>query len=319
MRRLIALAALLSLAAVVWVLWQPGVAPVAGGVTSADAARTASAARDAAPAAPGVSTAAAAAPQAAAKPGTFVTEPSLPARFMFLPDLPDLLPELMPLAEAGDIAAMQHLGRRLMECNDNTLWRRRKERKEAEVEPPQTGPGADRHNDNREFRLEQMRREIAECEALPDTLRNSGLDWLERAAAAGSGRARLEYVRLALREYELMPQREIVAQIEEIQHRRSLAQRYLAEALEHCVPGAFISLRAQSELLEESTDPRQQLIIRQAANHALLHELRAEGARAQDQRDAERDIDYLSGKLDAAARHEAQRRGERLYRPCASR
>ncbi|MCQ4163396.1 hypothetical protein [Tahibacter harae] len=248
-----------------------------------------------------------------------MTEPTLPERFLFLPDLSDLLPELMPLAEAGDIAAMQRLGMRLMECNDNNLRRRRKELKDEKAAPPQTGPGAGQHNDNREFRLEQMRREIGDCEALPDSLRNSGLDWLERAAAAGSGRARLEYVRLALDEYRLMPQREIVAQIEAIQHRRRLAQRYLAEALEHCAPGALDSLDAYSGLLDDAADPREHLIIRLAANHAILRELRTQGASARDQRRAERDIDYLSGKLDQAARNEAQRRGERLYRPCAPR
>lgn len=254
-----------------------------------------------------------------AKSTKLVAESPLPQRFIYLFDLPDLLPELMPLAEAGDMAAMRHLGQRLLDCNDNNLRRKWRELKEEEQEPPATGADAEQRRENREFHLEQMRRQILECEDLPAAQRNSGIDWLERAAEVGSGRARLDYAYLALAEYRLMRPAEVVANIEEIQRRRSLAQRYLAEALQHCVPGALNSLIGSGERLDDAADPRERMINRVAANHALLRELHARGAPAEIQREAQRDIDSLERKLDAAARLEAQRRGELLYRPCARR
>ena len=231
-----------------------------------------------------------------------------------------LLDELLQRAESGDVAAMQELGRRLNRCSANVL-----RHGHADIEDRKANLAQAYVGNPEDFRanlrrgLEEDQRRLDECEAVPEPLRSSGVDWLEKAAATGSGTAQLVYVQEALYEFTLLDEHQAVAQIDEFLRRRDLARRFLAEAMTHCVPDALRTQLDFGKYLFERKDPRDYAINRAAAADALLREYRAQGAMAVAVENMQGEFDYLAKELDAPARAAAQRRGEAMFNTCAPR
>ncbi|MCQ4163394.1 hypothetical protein [Tahibacter harae] len=304
-------AALLALA---WWLWP---APLRSPVVAPPA--------PAAPpeAVPGVAATAGAAdtpPQPAAPSAAAPQPPPLPQHLIRTTSLAAVLDELLQRAESGDVAAMQELGRRLNRCSANVL-----RHGHADIEDRKANLAQAYVGNPEDFRanlrrgLEEDQRRLDECKAVPEPLRSSGVDWLEKAAATGSGTAQLVYVQEALYEFTLLDEHQAVAQIDEFLRRRDLARRFLAEAMTHCVPDALRTQLDFGKYLFERKDPRDYAINRAAAADALLREYRAQGAMAVAVENMQGEFDYLAKELDAPARAAAQRRGEAMFNTCAPR
>lgn len=263
-----------------------------------------------------------ASPQTASPPSTKAPQPPPLPQHLILgaPPLSAVLDELLQRAESGDVAAMQELGRRLNRCSANVLRHGRadiQQRKAALAEAYADESEAFKANIQRA--LDQDQQQLADCEAVPEALRRSGADWLEKAAATGSGPAQLTYVQEALYEFPLLSEDQAVTQIDEFLRRRDLARRFLAEAMTHCVPEALRTQLDFGKYLFDHKDRRDYAINRAASAAALLREYRAQGAAAVAVEAMQGEFDYLAKELDAAARADAQRRGEAMFNTCAPR
>lgn len=245
-----------------------------------------------------------------------VEPPPLPDHLRREPRLSRVLDELLRRAESGDVAAMQSLGSRLTPCSDSALSRLRRQLREDAAQPTdRETPAAV----NARRQVENLRNNIADCEALSDDLRNSGLDWMERAAATGSGTAQVEYVEFALGSFMSLDEDEVVAQIEDFRRRRDLARRFADEALAHCAPRAEFIRYYWANLLLDRRDPRAYAIEVATAVDALARSDVAQGAPVSTVQQRQRDFEVVLQGLDEAARAEARRRGEARFNACAGR
>ncbi|HVH33835.1 MAG TPA: hypothetical protein VM847_06975 [Tahibacter sp.] len=311
-RRGFALALLVALVpALAWLLWparRETTAPVQAPVP-AEPSPPASATpppQAPSPQAPGV---ASSVPRAAS-----AEPPPLPDHLRREPRLSKVLDELLRRAESGDVAAMQALGSRLTQCSDVALRHLRRQLREdiAQLTDQETPAAA-----NARRQVDNLRNTIADCEALPADLRDSGLDWMERAAATGSGAAQVEYVEFAFGSFMSLDEDEVVAQIEDFRRRRDLARRFADEALAHCAPRAEFIRYYWANLLLDQRDPRAYAIEVATAVDALARDDVARGAPASTVQERQRTFDSLLQKFDEAARAEARRRGEAQFNACA--
>lgn len=247
--------------------------------------------------------------------------PPLPAALVEARWLSEVHDELLQRAEGGDVAAMLLLGHRLIPCSDNDLASQRqqllRDRKTLSSDDEDERKPTVRTTTQK--RIDTILRMIAECEALPESERGRGFDWMEKAAASGWGKAQLSYVQLALGEFSSLHEDEAIIQIEEFLRRRALAQRFMAEAMTHCAPGALNVQTFAANLLFGGRDARDAAINRAAAADAAAREGIATGAEAAYIDGRQRDFDYFLGDLDATARAEARRRGEAMFNTCVPR
>lgn len=271
-------------------------------------------------------------PSTVTSPASVAAEPSiappLPAEPLPLPPalrkarwLSEVYEELLQRAEAGDVAAMLELGHRLSLCSDNEMASQRQQlqRDRKSLSGDEKHEWSPTAQANIQKRIDTTLRVFAECEALPQSQRSRGFDWMEKAAASGWGKAQLDYVQFALGEFRALHEDEAIIQIEEFLRRRALAQRFMAEALTHCVPEALNVQTFAAGLLFGGRDSRDAAINRAAAADAAAREGSASGAQAVYIEGREHDFNYFLGDLDAAARAEARRRGEAMFNTCAPR
>lgn len=299
--------------ALAWWLWP---VPLRSPTLAPPESPAAAASSVAAPAA----VAADASPSAAATSAAVPQPPPLPQHLIRTSQLSAVLDELLQRAESGDVAAMQELGRRLSRCSDNVLQHARAGiAREKKALTGDYAAESDAFKANIRRTMESDQRELDECEALPQPLRSSGPEWLERAAASGSGAAQLAYVQNALYEFTLLGEDEAVGQIDEYLRRRDLARRFLAEAMTHCVPEALRTQLDFGKFLFDHKDRRDYAINRAASADALLREYRAQGAPGVATEAMQGEFDYLAKELDPVARADAQRRGEAMFNTCAPR
>lgn len=243
-------------------------------------------------------------------------EPPLPPHLRTARRLSEVFDELLRRAESGDVSAMRELGSRLVRCRDSSLRRLRREiREDSEVRPGLNAAA----QANARRQQENLRDDIADCEAVPDAVRNSGLDWMERAAATGSGAAQVDYVEFAFGAFMQMDDDEVVAEIDEIRRRRDLARRFVAEAMAHCAPRASFVQYYWGDLLFDHGDARAYAINLAAATDAVARLDIAEGAPATIVQGRQRQFESALRGFDAAARAEALRRGEAQFKACAGR
>ncbi len=310
-RRGIASALLVALVpALAWLLW-----PVRHG-PGTPAGAPVPVAPPPAPSTPSPATPSPPAPPAAVPQAASVAPPPLPDHLRREPRLSKVLDELLRRAESGDVAAMQALGSRLTRCSDSALRHQRRQLRDdsAQLTDQETPAAA-----NARRQADNQRNDIADCEALSDDLRNSGLDWMERAAATGSGAAQVDYVEFAFGSFMALDEDEVVAQIEDFRRRRDLARRFADEALAHCAPRAEFIRYYWSNLLLDKRDPRAYAIEVATAVDALARNDVAQGAPASTVQERQRTFDSLLQDFGAAARAEARRRGEARFNACAGR
>jgi hypothetical protein len=260
----------------------------------------------------------------AAAPRPAPAEPApLPPHLKQARSLSQVLDELVGRAESGDPAAMLELGQRLSYCDSNGLRRERRQlqydQKSLSGEAVEEADYSAAAKANVERRMEAVQRQIDECEALPENLRSSGFEWMEKAAASGWGKAQLQYVEFALGNMRGLDEHQAIAQIEEFQRRRELARRFLADAMTHCVPDALRVQTFASDLLFDGSNTRDYAINRAAAADAAVREGIASGAEAAYIQSQQGGFDYFMAGLDEVARAEARRRGEAMFNTCAPR
>lgn len=247
--------------------------------------------------------------------------PPLPPALKDARWLSEVQDELLQRAEAGDVAAMLELGDRLIPCSDNGLagLRRGLQQDRKSLLGDEKHDWSPAAQANIQKRVDTTLRVLAECEALPQNQRGRGFDWMEKAAASGWGKAQLDYVQFALGEFNALDQDEAITQIEEFLRRRQLAQRFMAEAMTHCVAEALNVQTFAAVRLFGGGDARDAAINRAAAADAAAREGSATGAHAIYIDGRQRDFDYFLTGLDDAARAEARRRGEAMFNTCAPR
>lgn len=307
----IALALFVTLVpALAWLLWpaRPAPAPATSPATVAIPAAPVT------PAGPLPAPAARAAPTAAS--AASAQPPPLPRHLRTTRRLSAVFDELMRRAESGEVASMRELGSRLVRCRDSSLRHLRQELREDDAVPPGMDATAQA---NARRQMDDMREDIADCEALPDTVRNSGLDWMERAAATGNGEAQVDYVEHAFGAFAALDDDEVVAQIEEFRRHRDLARGYAAEALARCAPRASFVQYYWGNLLFDHRDARAYAINLAAATDAVARLDSAQGASAAIVQRRQREFDAALQNFDEAARAEARRRGEARFNACAGR
>lgn len=238
-------------------------------------------------------------------PDVAAAAPSFAPKFA---EPPEALPDLLARARAGDVEAMVDLGMSLQECRADKLAdldkriRRLETRESKLVEVRPDGSEVDQ----REVLVAGMRHTIARCESVPPEERNRAFAWIERAAVAGDLDAREMFFTQALDDFP--DEAAVIANIDEVEHRRDVARRFAREDIAACVDGVFDTQSRAFDVLGMA-DPVERMAILHAA--LLMQPRGGNSAQKTEMFDAE------AQAVDEFALIEARRRGAALYAHCA--
>ncbi len=161
--------------------------------------------------------------------------------------------------------------------------------------------------------LEENRKALAACEALPEVDRRSGMALLQRAAETGVAGARIAYARNAFDEYTSA--QALIANLDEVVRRRELVRRFLAESQAQCDPAVWSArFDLRDTLAPGSRDPAAQVAIIQAYYRAEM----ANGEEADHLQHVHDTLDAIGRGLDASALNRALRQGDADFARCAA-